>query len=162
MKDKKNINTNHSNEYLTFKFGKETFAIKITSIKEVINYTKITKVPRLAEHLKGIINLRGNIISIIDVRIKLGIKIMEENLDTCIIITEIQDKDEIIQTGIPADSVQEVLYLSKNQINSSPRVGIKINKDYLKGIGLKNDTPVLILDIEKIIADDNQSENNLY
>jgi len=152
---------NQTNEYLIFRFGTETFAIEITNVKEVINYTKITRVPRLPSHLSGIINLRGNIVSIIDVRIKLGIDIMEITSDTCIIVVEIQENDEVFQTGIPVDSVQEVIKLSKEQIDFPPKVGMRLNTDYLKGIGMKNHNPVLILDIEKIFEDDNPEEDNL-
>ena len=133
---------NQLNEYLTFEFGRETFAMEISNVKEVINYTKITRVPRLPKHLSGVINLRGNIVSIMDVRIKLGINIKEKTPDTCIIVVEMQNNEEIIQTGIPIDSVKEVIHLSESQIESTPKVG------------MKNDKPLLILDIEKILDDE--------
>jgi len=159
--NKDQISIDQTDEYLTFKFGNETFALEITNVKEVINFTKITKVPRLPDHLSGVINLRGCIVSIIDVRIKLGIDIMETSSDTCIIVVEIQDKEEFLQTGILVDSLKEVIHLSKDhQIAPPPRVGIKLNKDYLKGVGMKHDKPVLILDIEKILEDDKLEKNS--
>lgn len=142
------------NEYLTFEFGTETFAIEVACVKEVVIYTKITRIPGLPRHLSGIINLRGSIVSIMDARIKLGLDITETSPDTSFIIIEKKDNTQLNETGIPVDSVKEVINFQDFEIEPPPKVGMNMNTACLKGVAMIDKKPVIILDIEKILEDD--------
>lgn len=139
-------------QYLTFTLGEEEFALEITKAREVVNYTNITRVPRMPEHLLGVINLRGNVVSVIDLRSKLGISVMEETPDTCIVIVEVNMDGDMLQMGVLADSVREVLHLDPDQIEPPPKVGTKLDPEFIQGIGKREDSFVIILNIDRIIS----------
>ncbi len=146
--DKNQIAETH--QYLTFILGEEEFAIETTKAREVVDYTNITRIPRMPEHLLGVINLRGNVVSVIDLRSKLGISVMEETADTCIVIVEVNRDGDMLQMGVLADSVREVLHLDPDQIEPPPKVGTKLNPEFIRGIGKQDDHFVIILDIDKM------------
>ncbi|MGE0086219.1 MAG: chemotaxis protein CheW [Desulfococcaceae bacterium] len=140
-------------QYLTFTLGEETFAIEIINVREVTDYTEITVVPRMPEWLKGVINLRGNVVSVIDLRLKLGMAAPERTIDTCIVIMEVRMDGDAMPVGIVADSVQEVIHLLPEQISPAPKVGIGLNTEYIKGVGKRKEDFVIILNIDKIVSD---------
>ena len=102
-------------QYLTFTLGEEDFALEIARVREVLDYTDITKVPRMPEFLRGVINLRGNVVPVVDLRLKLGMSAIERSVDTCIVIVDIMIDGEMIQMGALADSVKEVINLDPDQ-----------------------------------------------
>ncbi|MBF0175655.1 MAG: chemotaxis protein CheW [Magnetococcales bacterium] len=139
-------------QYLTFMLDNEVFAVDIAKVREVLEYTNITKVPRTPEFMCGIINLRGSVVPVVDMRLKFGMDQSERTVNTCIIIVEIVQDDEITEIGALADSVKEVMELEHNKIEPPPKIGTKLRSDFLKGMGKHNDQFIMILDINRIFS----------
>jgi purine-binding chemotaxis protein CheW len=139
-------------QYLTFTLDDEVFAINISKVREVLDFLTITKVPRMPDFLRGVINLRGNVVPVIDLRYKLGMGAIQQSVDTCIVIVEIMIGDEITYIGALADSVKEVIALEPEQISLPPRLGINIDNQFIKGMGKQDDKFLMILDIDKILT----------
>lgn len=141
-------------QYLTFTLQDEVFALEITKVREVLDFTTITKVPRTPEYMRGVINLRGNVVPVVDMRIKFGLPPIEDTLNTCIIITEINTDDEITVLGALADSVKEVIELDQDSIEPPPRIGTTLNTEYLNGMGKRDDHFIMILNVDRIFSTD--------
>ena len=139
-------------QYLTFTLDDEVFALNIGKVREVLDYLTITKVPRMPEFLRGVINLRGNVVPVIDLRYKLGMGSIQQSVDTCIVIVEIMIDDEMTHMGALADSVKEVIALEPGQISPPPKLGIKIKNDFIKGMGRQDEKFLMILDIDKVLT----------
>jgi purine-binding chemotaxis protein CheW len=138
--------------YLTFKLEEEVFGLAVEKVREVLEYTTITKVPQTPEFVRGIINLRGSVVPVVDMRIKFGLPERERTVDTCIIVTEIMVDEESTVLGTLVDSVQEVFELDPSQIEPAPRIGIRLKTDFIMGMGKREDHFVIILDIDKIFS----------
>jgi len=147
-------NTAGTNQYLTFTLGDEDFALDIVKVREVLDYTTITKVPRMPEFLRGVINLRGNVVPVIDLRYKLGMGAINQSVDTCVVIVEIMIDDEMTHMGALADSVKEVIDLDPSQISPPPKLGISINNEFIRGMGKQGEKFLIILDIDKVLTSD--------
>ena len=143
-----------ANQYLTFTLGDEDFALDIGKVREVLDYTTITKVPRMPAYLRGVINLRGNVVPVIDLRHKLGMGAITQSVDTCIVIVEIMIEGELTHMGALADSVKEVISLDPELISPPPRLGIKISHEFLRGMGRRDEKFLIILDIDKVLTTD--------
>ena len=141
-----------SSQHLTFSLGKEIFALDIASVREVLELTAITKIPRTPDFMRGVINLRGHAVPVMDMRLKFGMPKGETTVDTCIIIVEVEFAGESIIMGGMVDSVREVFDLTATEIEAAPRMGTSINTDYIKGIGKQDETFVIILDIAKVFS----------
>ena len=143
------------NQYLTFTLAEEQYAIEVGKVKEVLEFTTVTKVPRTLDFMRGVINLRGSVVPVIDLRLKFGMGPTEKTIDTSVVVIEISIADEIVVVGTLADSVQEVISLDAEQIEPPPRIGTRINADFIKGIGKQNDERfIIILDIDRIFSDE--------
>lgn len=145
-------NITETRQYLTFELDKEIFAIDVSQVKEVLDYTKITKIPRTPDFMLGVINLRGSVVPVIDIRIKFGMNVSEITINTCIIVLEIEFENEILTIGALADSVKEVFELEPKDIEPAPKIGTKMNIEFIKGMGKRGDDFVIILDINKIFT----------
>ena len=143
-----------SNQYLTFTLGEELFALEISKVREVLDYTKITKVPRTPEFMLGVINLRGSVVPVIDMRLKFGLAKTERTVNTCIVIVEVILEGETTVLGALVDSVQEVFELEPNQIEPPPRLGTRLRTDFIKGMGKRDDKFIIILNIDKVFSID--------
>jgi len=141
-------------QYLTFTLGDEDFALEIGKVREVLDYTTITKVPGMPAFLSGVINLRGNVVPVIDLRLKLGMSAIKRTVDTCIVIVEVFIEDELTQMGALADSVKEVIDLDASQISPPPRLSTKLNNDFIKGMGKQDEKFLIILDIDRVLSSD--------
>ena len=141
-------------QYLTFKLGNESYAIEITKVREVLDYTSTTQIPKTPKFMIGVINLRGNIVPVVDLRQILGMPPSQIGNETCIIITEIDTYGEQLVLGALADSVQEVMEISENAIGAPPKIGTGLRTEYLKGIGRQNDNFVMILNVDKVLSVD--------
>jgi purine-binding chemotaxis protein CheW len=147
-----NGNQETSNQYLTFKLSKDNFAIEILKVREVLDYKEPTAVPRSPEFLVGVINLRGNVVPVVDMRIILGMPQIAVSIESCIIIIEISIFDEAILVGALADSVQEVVDIIDSAIDPPPKIGTKLRTDFLRGIGKVGSQFVMILNMDKILS----------
>lgn len=144
--------TVEAGQYLTFRLGDEDFALEIAKVREVLDYTNITKIPRTPEFMRGVINLRGNVVPVIDLRLNLGMTAIERTVDTCIVIVEVEMDGDTVQLGALADSVQEVLDIDPAQIEEPPRLGTNLNTDFIKGMGKRGDDFLIILDIDEVLS----------
>lgn len=144
-------------QYLTFILDGELFALDISKVREVLDYTKITRVPRMPEFMLGVINLRGSVVPVIDMRTKFGMKRVEKTVNTCIVIVEITlDGDNVI-VGTLVDSVQEVFNLEAAQIEPPPKIGMRLRTEFIKGMGKKEEKFIIILDIDRVFSADELS-----
>jgi purine-binding chemotaxis protein CheW len=141
-------------QYLTFLLGDEVFSLEISKVREVLDYTIITRVPRMPEYLQGVINLRGGVVPVVDLRLKFGMPAADVTVSTCIIIVEATVSDEQVVLGLLADSVQEVLELDQESIKPAPRIGTKLDTAFIKGMGRQNDRFIIILDIDRVFSCD--------
>lgn len=142
----------NSNQYLTFRLGDENFAIEIAKVREVLDCTNITKVPRTPEFMRGVINLRGNVVPVIDLRLSLGMSPIEMTVDTCICIVEIGIDSEVLQMGMLTDSVQEVVDIDPELIEPSPKLGTRLRTEFIRGMGKRGEEFLIILDIDKVLS----------
>jgi purine-binding chemotaxis protein CheW len=139
-------------QYLTYKLADEIFAFDISKVREVLDFTTITKVPGMPDFLRGVINLRGAVVPVVDLRLKFGMPRTDETVDTCVIITEVNVDGEPTTLGALADSVQEVMDLDADNIEPAPRIGTGLNTEFIKGMGIRDDRFIIILDIDKIFS----------
>lgn len=139
-------------QYLTFRLGDEVYALEITRVREVLDYTRVTKVPKTPDFMKGVINLRGGVVPVVDLRLKFGMTETVPTVDTCIIIVEVLVDDEQTLLGALADQVQEVLELEPSQIQPPPKIGTRLDTEFIRGMGKQNDDFIIILDIEKVFS----------
>src|SRR5512134_1658617 len=112
-----------TSQYLTFTLDEELFALDIGKVREVLEFTSVTRVPRTPEFMRGVINLRGSVVPVVDLRLKFGLSRTESTIDTCVIITEVESGAEKTVLGALADSVQEVIELEPRNIEPPPRMG---------------------------------------
>ena len=143
--------------YLTFTLGEELFSVEVSKVREVLDYTNITKIPRTPEYMRGVINLRGSVVPVMDLRLKFGMSRTENKRNTCIIVLEINTDEETIILGALADSVQEVFELEPDQIEPAPRFGTKFKAEFLRGMGKRDENFIMILDIDKVFTTDELS-----
>ncbi len=141
-------------QHLTFKLDEEVFALDISKVREVLEYTTVTKVPQTPEFMIGVINLRGHVVPVIDMRLKFGMSGADKTVNTCVIIVEIKLDGENIVLGAMADSVQEVFELESDQIEPPPKIGTRMNTDFIRGMGKRDGEFVIILDIDKAFSTD--------
>ena len=139
-------------KYLTFALGPEEYGLEILKVREIIGYMEITAVPQTPEHVKGVINLRGQVIPVIDLRAKFGMETAEVTEQTCIIVVETSRGDHKFSTGIVVDRVQEVLDIAGENIEEAPQFGSSVNTDFILGMGKISDSVKILLDIDKVLA----------
>jgi len=137
-------------QYLTFQLGEEVFAIDVSRVREILEFTTITKVPKTPDYMRGVINLRGSVVPVLDMRLKFGMTKTEKKVDTCIIVVEVLLENETIIIGSLVDSVQEVFELDPDQIEPAPKIGIQLKTEFIKGMGKKDDRFIIILDTDKV------------
>ena len=144
-------------QYLAFMLEKEIYALDIMQVREVLDYTEITKVPRMPDFMRGVINLRGGVVPVVDLRFKFGMTETEKTVNTCIIIMENTIDGEITLIGALADSVREVFDLEPDQIEPAPKLGTRLKNEFIKGMGQKNNEFIIILDIDRAFSADELS-----
>lgn len=139
-------------QFLTFTLGGEMFAIEILNIKEIIEYGSLTTVPMMPEFVRGVINLRGRVVPVIDLSVRFGRKATEITKRTCNVIIEVQAEGETIDIGIVVDAVSEVLEIPAAEIEPAPSFGAKIRADFISGMGKVNGEFVIILGLNKVLS----------
>ncbi|MRR34893.1 chemotaxis protein CheW [bacterium] len=146
-----------SRQYLTFSLADEIFAVDVAKVREILELSTITKVPQTPEYMRGVINLRGSVVPVMDMRLKFGMAQTERTVNTCIIVVEIVCGDDIIVLGMLADSVQEVFELEPESIEPAPRIGMKLDTTFIRGMGKHGDQFIIILDIDRVFTNDDLS-----
>ena len=142
-------------KYLTFALAHEEYGLEILKVREIIGYMEITAVPQTPHHVKGVINLRGQVIPVVDLRAKFGMETTEVTEDTCIIVIETCQNNNNFSTGIVVDHVEEVLDIAGQNIEEAPQFGSEVNTDFILGIGKIEGSVKILLDIDKVLAGDN-------
>ncbi|HEY9069618.1 MAG TPA: chemotaxis protein CheW [Candidatus Ozemobacteraceae bacterium] len=139
-------------QYLTFKLGEEIYAVDVAKVREILDFSPITKVPRTPDYMRGVINLRGSVVPVVDMRLKFGMPKTEKSVNTCIVVVEVMLENESTIIGALADSVQEVIELEPGQIEPPPKIGSRLKVEFLKGMGKIGDHFLMILDIDKVFS----------
>ncbi len=143
--------TRRGGKYLTFALGKEEYGVEILKVREIIGIMEITAVPRTSQYIRGVINLRGQVISVMDLRAKFGMESAEQTEQTCIIVVEISKAGRKLSIGIIVDRVSEVLDIAEANIEDSPSLGGDVDSDFILGMGKIGSTVKILLDIDKVI-----------
>jgi purine-binding chemotaxis protein CheW len=139
-------------QYLTFKLGNEIFATDVAKVREVLDLTIITAIPRTPPFMRGVINLRGSVVPVVDLRLCFDMSKTESTRNTCIVVVEVLLDNEATVIGALADSVEEVIDLEPEQIQPAPRIGTQIRTDFIKGMGKRDTQFIMILDIDKVFS----------
>ncbi len=141
-------------KYLTFALAQEEYGLEIIKVREIIGYIDVTAVPQTPDHVKGVINLRGQVIPVVDLRAKFGMETTEVTDQTCIIVVEIAEGNRKCNTGIIVDRVQEVLDIAGGDIEEAPQFGGSVDTSFILGMGKVGDSVKLLLDIDRVLAGD--------
>ena len=156
----------NQNKFLSFNLGSEEYGVEILRVREIIGVLDITPLPQTESYVKGVVNLRGKTIPVIELRNKFGMDSIEYDDETCIIVVEVNDSDseEQYEVGVIVDCVHEVKNIAKSQIEPAPKFGCSLNSDYILGMGKVTDGDVqrvlILLDIDKVLpVNANQSQS---
>ena len=148
-------------QYLTFRLEKEAFGVDVSQVREVLDVINITQVPQTPDYMLGVINLRGSVVPVVDLRQRFGISATAQTRDTCIIVLEVNFDEELVVVGALTDAVEEVLDIEDAQIEPPPRLGSAVKVEFIKGMGkVKDDEFVMLLDIDKIFDSEELSMLN--
>lgn len=148
------VSRQEENQYLTFLLGGEMFAIGILNIKEIIEYGNLTSVPMMPGFIRGVINLRGRVVPVIDLSVRFGRKAGEPTKRTCNVILEVESGDERLDVGVVVDAVSEVLEIPVGDIEPPPSFGAKVRADFIAGMGKVAGKFVIILNLAKVLSVD--------
>jgi purine-binding chemotaxis protein CheW len=147
-------NTFDQTQYLTFQLAGEEYAVGILQVREIITYGTLTKVPHTPPSIRGVINLRGNVVPVVDLGLKFGLATSPVTDRTCIVIVEANINENPTVMGVIADSVSQVISMSENDILPAPAFGTRVRIEFLRGMGKSGDKFVLVLDIDKVLCAD--------
>ena len=139
-------------KYLTFSLASEEYGIGILKIKEIIGMMPITSVPQTPEYIKGVVNLRGKVIPVMDLRLRFSMPAMDYTERTCIIVVEISGQAGTVQVGVVVDAVSEVLNIKSEDIEPTPSFGTKLNTDYILGLAKTGGGIKILLDITRVLS----------
>ena len=142
------------NQYLTFLLGGEMFAIPILNIKEIIEYSGLTTVPMMPEFIRGVINLRGSVVPVVDLSVRFGRSVVPVTKRTCIVIIETESEGEKQDVGVVVDSVSEVLEIHRTDVEQAPSFGARIRSDFIQGMGKIAGKFVIILNVNRVLSID--------
>lgn len=148
--------TTEGNQYLTFNLGEEFYGVDILRVREIKGYSTVTKIPNTPAHIKGVLNLRGTIVPIVELRTKFGMPTVEYTAFTVIILVVVRDK----VIGLVVDSVSDVLNIDKEDIQPPPQFGAKVDVSFMSGIGKSGEKLVTLLNMEHLLVDGDTVENS--
>jgi purine-binding chemotaxis protein CheW len=144
-------------KYLTFKLGAEDYGLEILKVQEIIGILKVTRVPRLPDFIRGVINLRGKVIPVIDLRLKFGMEAKADTERTCIIVVQVSHASSKLITGIIVDDVSEVLNITADQLEPPPAFDTSVDVRFLFGMGKIGQKVVMLLDIDRVLSSEQLS-----
>jgi purine-binding chemotaxis protein CheW len=139
-------------KYLTFQLGKEIYGLEILKVQEIIGMMSVTRIPKTPEFIRGVINLRGKVISIIELRRKFGMETKADTEKTCVVVVQVGENSHQITMGAVVDEVSEVLEIGTNQLEPPPKFGGNAKIDFILGIGKVGQKVVMLLDIDKVLT----------
>jgi purine-binding chemotaxis protein CheW len=138
-------------KYLTFVLGKEEYGLEILKVKEIIGMMDITSVPNVPSYVKGVINLRGKVIPVVELRLKFGMESIPYTERTCIIVVDVQVKGRLALIGIVVDAVSEVLNINREEIENTPNFGAGMDTNYILGMAKVKGQVKILLDIDQVL-----------
>ena len=141
-------------QYLTFRLDEEIFALDVAKVREILDFTDITRLPQTPDFMRGVINLRGNVVPVVDMRLKFGMSGTKKAVNTCIVVVDVSMDGETTVLGALADSVQEVIELEPDQIEPPPKIGRGLKTGFIRGMGKHAGRFIMILDIDKVFLSD--------
>lgn len=141
-------------QFLTFRLGEETFAVDVLQVREILDLVPITRVPQMPEYMLGVINLRGSVVPVVDLRRKFALPPREATRESCIVVLEVEFGSEHTVVGALTDAVSEVLDLPADQIEPPPRMGTRLRTEFIRGMGRKDEQFLILLDIDRIFSAD--------
>lgn len=141
-------------KHLTFELGPEIYGIEILKVQEIIGIMSITHVPRTPTYVRGVINLRGRVIPVVELRKKFQMEAVQDTERTCIIVVQVKGINDAITMGILVDEVSEVVNIASDQIEPAPVFGTKVNTDFILAMGKIGDKVVILLDVDKVLTID--------
>lgn len=148
---------NETKQYLTFKLGDEMFAINVAQVREVLDISSITRVPRAPGFMRGVINVRGSVVPVVDLRLKFDMEKTENTVDSRIVVMELSLEGDQTVLGAMADSVHDVMDLENDNIEDPPNIGSRWRTEFIRGIGKRNGEFIIILDIDRVFSSDELS-----
>jgi purine-binding chemotaxis protein CheW len=151
-KQKKNTNAVASKQFLTFRIGNENYGLELSQTREIIEYSGITQVPLMPNFLRGVINLRGEVVPVIDLAVRLGRSSIEVQRRTCIIVVELTNNDQHHVLGLLADAVSEVIEMDDENIEDAPSFGANIRAEFIQGIAKQGEEFVVLLDANNALS----------
>lgn len=144
------MKTDLTGKYLTFRLAEEDYGIPLLQVKEIIGMMPVTAVPQTPDYVKGVINLRGQVIPVSDLRLRFGIEAIDYNDRTCIIVVDIQGTETTTRMGVIVDAVSEVLNVREEEIEPAPSFGAQVSTDYILGMANMDETVKILLDIDRV------------
>ncbi len=142
----------HAGKYLTFALDKEVYGLAILKVQEIIGMMNVTSVPRTPEFVRGVINLRGKVIPVLDLRLKFSMESVEDTARTCIIVVQVASEGQDVTMGVIVDEVAEVLDVTADQIEPPPSFGAAVETAFLLGMGKVGNKVIMLLDVDKVLA----------
>ncbi len=139
-------------QYITFKLGDESFALNVAQVREVLEIAQITKVPTAPAYMRGVVNVRGKAIPVVDLRLKFGLPAVPDTVHTRILVIELELDGENTVLGGVADSVHEVIELEPAQVTPPPRIAMRWRTELIQGMGRRGEEFIIILDLEKVFS----------
>ncbi|MEM8965767.1 MAG: chemotaxis protein CheW [Bacteroidota bacterium] len=146
--------TTQISSFLSFGLGKEIFAVNVSKVLEILEITQITKVPNSPDYMRGVINLRGSVLPVVSTRAIFGLPEIEDTVDTCIIVLDIELNGELLKIGTLVDSVKEVLDINQEEMEPAPSLGKKFRSDFILGMWKQEEEFIMVLDIDKVFSAD--------
>ncbi len=140
--------------YLSFKLGDELFAADVVKVLEILEVPKITKVPKSPAYLRGVINLRGSVLPVIDTRTKFGMPYQSDTINTCIVVLTVRMENENVVLGALVDNVQEVIEISPEQVKPAPSIGLKYRSEFIDGMVKIEEQFLMLLNLDKVFSSD--------
>lgn len=140
-------------QYLTFTLDGEQYAADVSRVREVLELLPLTKLPRMPEYMKGVINIRGSVVPVVDLREKFGMAEVEETVDTSIIVMDVKDGEKRMTVGCLADSVEEVVDIPPESVEPPPSFGTKVDTEFIDGIAKRDEQFIIVLDINRVFDD---------
>ncbi len=139
-------------QFLTFRLGEEVFGVGVLKVREVLDVISVTRVPQTPAFMLGVINLRGSVVPVVDLRRKFGLPLAEKSRDSCIIVLEVDLEGEVTVIGALADAVEEVLDLDQDQIEPAPKLGTRLKTEFILGMGKRGEGFVILLDMDRVFS----------
>jgi len=151
-------NEKEAKSYLTFKLGEEQFGVHVSQVLNILEMASITKVPKSPDYMKGVINLRGKVLPVIDARIKFGMEETEYTNNTCIIVMDLELEGNTINIGTIVDGVLSVVEISESEVEPPPSIGSKFKSEFIYGMAKVEEEFVMLVDMQKVITTDEMTE----